>query len=448
MRGYPAVSLLVLAFLLCGCSYRENAPGAAGAQTEPQSTEQSESAQTDLPEELSGEWYLLDFSGENEPQRWEFRSDGVLAAGEEEREWELKKRVFGNDILLIDGKRYEFTTSDQAQALCICDVGGGVAYALFSPDSSRYREYLLQQEENSLKKRIAEECADLFEAYPDKDDWLGHVGSTNIPLLADEDYITRSVEDGEFHVATASDLASAAWYLNTQDCRHTVIYIDADIDLSGVDWKPIGWYSGDGRDHPFTGGIAGNGHTISNMTVDTDLYGGFLGWETACTVIDLNFDNAEVNGNYCGVLAGQAIMGTYYNINITNSRVNGSNCGSMLGWDANTVKENCTADVLVNGEAFEFLSYNEYEKSKIVIDDPVEITIDENHTVTRPEVEGYTNLGWMVFYNGEQVLHRNAENELSYTYFMNEPGTYEIYLTAFVSGQYVPISNTVSYTLE
>ena len=120
----------------------------------------------------------------------------------------------------------------------------------------------------------------------------------------------------------------------------------------------------------------------------------------------------------------------------------------MLGWDANTTKKNCSAEVKVNGEEFEFLSYNEYEKSKIVISDPVEITIDENHTVTRPEVEGYTNLGWMVFYNGEQVLHRNAENELSYTYFLHEPGTYEIYLTAFVSGQYVPISNTVSYTLE
>ena len=54
----------------------------------------------------------------------------------------------------------------------------------------------------------------------------------------------------------------------------------------------------------------------------------------------------------------------------------------------------------------------------------------------------------MVFYNGEQVLHRNAENELSYTYFYTAPGEYEIYLTAYVHGQYVPISNTVSYTIQ
>ena len=84
-----------------------------------------------------------------------------------------------------------------------------------------------------------------------------------------------------------------------------------------------------------------------------------------------------------------------------------------------------------------------------MIENPVTITIDENYTVTRPEVEGYANLGWMVLKDGEQVLHRNAEGELSYCYFGNEPGhSYEIYLTAFVQGQYVPISNIIEYTVE
>ena len=55
----------------------------------------------------------------------------------------------------------------------------------------------------------------------------------------------------------------------------------------------------------------------------------------------------------------------------------------------------------------------------------------------------------MVFEDGKEVLHRNAENELSYQYFGNNPGhRYEIYLTAYVQGQYVPISNTIEYTVE
>ena len=197
--------------------------------------------------------------------------------------------------------------------------------------------------------------------------------------------------------------------------------------------------------------VSGNGHTISNMTINSDDSDvGFIGWETFCLVEDIRFDNANVSGrSNVAVVTGQAIGGSYSNITITNSTVTGSGAGSMLGWDANCSKKNCTADVIVNGEPFGFLSYNDKEKSGIVIENPVTITIDEQtHEVTRPEVEGYYNLGWMVFYNGEQVLHRNAENEYSYTYFLYDPGYYEIYLTAFVQGQYVPISNTVSYTID
>ncbi len=446
MSRSPAALILVPAMLLCGCSHNSaGAPGAAPA--EPGSAEQLVNVEADVPEELSGEWYLLDFSGISEPQKWEFRSGGVLVAGDEEREWKLRNSIFRrSDKIYIDGERYEFTRLDDA--IYIYKLDAGSVYSLYTADSEQYREYLKQQEAKRRNEQIKAECAGLFEAYPDTDGWLEFVGGTNIPLLADVDYITRSAEEGSFHVSTVNELASAAWYLNTQDCDYMNIYLEADIDLSGVEWKPIGWYSGDGRDHPFCGGIAGNGHTISNMTVNTDLYGGFLGWETGCGVAHLNFDRAEVNGDYCGVLAGQAIMGSFYNVNITNSVVNGSNCGSMLGWDANTTKDKCTADVLVNGEEFGYLSFNDKEKSEIVIENPVEITISEDHTVTRPEVSGYTNLGWLVKIDGVQVLHRNAENELSYCYFGSDPGHYEVCLTAFVSGQYVPISNIVRYTIE
>ena len=55
----------------------------------------------------------------------------------------------------------------------------------------------------------------------------------------------------------------------------------------------------------------------------------------------------------------------------------------------------------------------------------------------------------MVYENGKEMLHRNAEGELSYRYFGNEPGhSYEIYLSAYVKGQYVPISNIIKYTVE
>lgn len=126
----------------------------------------------------------------------------------------------------------------------------------------------------------------------------------------------------------------------------------------------------------------------------------------------------------------------------------GSSAGSLLGYEAGVTLKNCSANVMVNGEQFDFLSWNEKEKSEIIIEDPVTITMDAEYTVTRPDVTGYQNLGWTVIYNGEVVLERNAENEYSYQYYRTDPGTYEIYLSAYVSGQYVPISNTLSYSIR
>ena len=78
----------------------------------------------------------------------------------------------------------------------------------------------------------------------------------------------------------------------------------------------------------------------------------------------------------------------------------------------------------------------------------IEITLDDDNTVTRPSVSGYENLGWIVKYNGEQVLDRNAKNELTYKYYRTMPGTYEIYVTAWKDREYVQISNTVTYTIQ
>ena len=219
--------------------------------------------------------------------------------------------------------------------------------------------------------------------------------------------------------------------------------LTADIDLSGYEWAPIGW----SNNHPFNGFINGNNYTISNLEINSDGQNvGFIGWETFSRVVDLNIINAKISGGTrVAVMTGQAISGSYENCYVQGV-VNGSTAGSMHGHSTSDLL-NCTADVIVNGEEFNFLTSNEKEISEIEVENLVEITIDENYTVTRPEVTGYKNLGWHVSYNGQEVLSRNAENEYSYTYFLTSPGDYEIYLDAWVSGQYVPISNTVKYTI-
>ncbi len=449
-RIFGAVLAAICAAAFSGCESRDSVQGSPAAAAGFVQTEETENtaetgedvdavdaAEAAVPEILSGAW----FNAENMEEKWTFGEGGVLTVGNEEHTYSLRRSLLSGEILKIDGKSYGFSVYGNSDFYIYERGSGAPVFTLYSEDNDKYVQYL-------RNKSIESECADLLDRYPDKDGWIDSINCGDIPFLADADYIDKSLKEGIFRAATPEQLASYCWFVNTQEQGLTVLDITGDIDLSGYEWAPMGWSD----DHAFCGYVGGNGHTIKNMTINCSVVGydaGFIGWETFCCVFDLAFDGAKVNGgNAAGVVAGQAIGGNYQNITITNSSVDGNCAGSMLGWDANTTKKNCSADVLVNGEKFEFLSYNEYEKSKIVIEDPVEITIDENHTVTRPEVEGYTNLGWMVFYNGEQVLHRNAENELSYTYFLTEPGQYEIYLTAFVSGQYVPISNTVSYTIE
>ena len=80
--------------------------------------------------------------------------------------------------------------------------------------------------------------------------------------------------------------------------------LGADLDLSGIDWTPIGQ---DGNS-AFTGTLYGNGHTISNLTVDTQggnyagLFGSLKGTVTGVRLVN----PAVTGGGYVGALAGQA----------------------------------------------------------------------------------------------------------------------------------------------
>lgn len=436
MRRIMALFLAITAAAaLSGCEYRGSVTAADQAAADAGQEPDSLGDLTDRSDEFVGEWLE-----EGSSDRWLFDNNGELTINGEPHRYSARWSLFGGNVLTIDGEHCSYRMRGNGT---ISLQYSGSLVTLCGEDSEEYKSALRDE-------RLENECAQLLKRYPDNDGWLKRYNGGDIPFLADPDYIDSSCAQGGFLVSTPQQLASAVWYVNTQEAFLPIIVLEADIDLSGYEWAPMGW-NGGAHDHPFGGIVTGNGHTISGMTInETSGDVGFIGWETYCAVEGITFDKATVNGSGCvGVVAGQAIGGSYTDITIKNSAVTGSQAGSMLGWDANTRKKGCTADATVNGEPFAFLSFNEKEKSEIVIENPVVITLDEQtHEVTRPEVEGYTNLGWMVFLNGEQMLHRNAENEYSYTYFLNEPGYYEIYLTAFVSGQYVPISNTVSYTID
>lgn len=435
---------LICTIFLCSCNHSAAGDSAIIEQVEIETTSTTVSETTVASENssvvniLKGYWVNIDKPFE----QWAFKDNGILEITGEEHTYSVTHDGTDKSLTVDGNTSYSFYIIYSDCLILTAENDDEITlYAEGSPEIIEARRVWKFKESN----------AELFEKFPDSDGWMESCDYGDIPELADADYIEKSLADGIFFVSTPEELASFNYYVNTfTGSQFLFMQLQNDIDLDGYNWVPMGWSGyGASGDHPFTCWVDGNGHTIKNMSIvsdDSDI--GFIGWETFCCVTNITFENAFVSGgSNTGIITGQAIGGSYENCHVSGTVI-GRCAGSLLGYDANCSKKNCTADVIVNGESFDFLSWNDKEKSEIVIENPVEITIDETYTVTRPEVEGYQNLGWHIFYNGEQVLHRNAENELSYQYFMQEPGTYEIYLSAYVSGQYVPISNIITYTIE
>lgn len=280
-------------------------------------------------------------------------------------------------------------------------------------------------------------------------DWERECDTGSIMELANKAWAMENAP--EFHISDAAELASVVWYVNGV-CEDGIVavFLENDIDLTGYDWKSMGW-TNVGTKHQFSGLVDGQGHTINGMTINSGYEDtGFIGYGLGASVKDISFTNADVSSTGCtGIAGGQLYMcGEWGNV-YTQGKVCGGNedYGAIVGRETDITFRDCTADVTVDGESFEYLSYRQKREAEVEIVETFNLTISEDHTVTRDQHEGFCNLGWTVKYNDVEVLDRNAENELSYRYFDDSPGKYTIYLTAYINGTYIRVSNIIEYTI-
>lgn len=74
-----------------------------------------------------------------------------------------------------------------------------------------------------------------------------------------------------------------------------------------------------------------------------------------------------------------------------------------------------------------------------------QLSVDGSQNLTRTQGT-HTMLTWVIEEDGQIVLERGAENELSYHYFAYTPGKrYHTWLKAFIDGRYQRVSPVVSY---
>ena len=164
--------------------------------------------------------------------------------------------------------------------------------------------------------------------------WAGAATYTNAnvnpsAMLADNHRTARAVWGRA--ILSRADLAAVA-------SNPSGIYgLGADIDLGGEPWTPLfqDTYT------PFTGTIYGQGHVISNLTVDTDggSYNGLFGCLGAgATISDLTLVNPVVKGGYCtGALAGYANDATVTRCSAIGAKVeaSGERAGGLVGFVEN-----------------------------------------------------------------------------------------------------------------
>lgn len=168
--------------------------------------------------------------------------------------------------------------------------------------------------------------------------------------------------------------------------------LNADIDISDIEWKPIGNIS-----NRFNGALVGNGHSITGLTIrsNSERGTGFFGILGAnAKISDVSFDDVYIETNNLtdvGAVAGLN-YGTIFNIKVHGTVISfndGSNIGGIVGRSFGSVYD-CESNVIVKGQnnVGGVIGSYEFSSPNLVFSDCKNINV----------VNGTTNVGGVVGY--------------------------------------------------
>lgn len=134
--------------------------------------------------------------------------------------------------------------------------------------------------------------------------------------------------DGVYHIYNATGLLH--WASQT-DCLTSNVILENDIDMTGLDWTPLGTNLENG----YSGTFDGNSKTIKGLTINSENgnVGFFATLATYSKVKNAIFTDASVkggSGSVTGVVAGTN-LGIIDNCDINNSIVWGLTAGGITG---------------------------------------------------------------------------------------------------------------------
>ena len=162
-------------------------------------------------------------------------------------------------------------------------------------------------------------------------DWqAGKEYTYTVSLATAEDPGYTVSEDGRTYTVTTAD-GLLAWNEAVQKDMTLNCTLADNIDLTGIDWTPIGDY-----DNRYTGTFDGGNHTITGLTINQ--YGNYVGMidflDSGGTVQNLTLENVNITG---GDIVGSVVGDNYGTVTAcyhASGNVSGtSNVGGVVGYN-------------------------------------------------------------------------------------------------------------------
>ena len=175
------------------------------------------------------------------------------------------------------------------------------------------------------------------------------------------DPFAPGTEGNPYAISTVEDLKA----MGSQLIEGSIVYfsLENDIDMSGVtDWTPANAFE------PYKKfDFNGNGHTISNFTGTTSLFGGVVGKLHDLEVSNANITNASGPVGIIGAYGGSddapvEVSHVYVSGKITNTAAHGT--GGLFGIIIDATIDACSADVTIVSTKYDSGGIYGYDNTK------------------------------------------------------------------------------------
>ena len=178
-----------------------------------------------------------------------------------------------------------------------------------------------------------------------------------VPMTA---FAEENEQSNKTSITTVDELLQFAKAVDNgeyDDKTDAVVSLDADLDLTGVAWKPIGSvFDGDGNLlHYFSGKFYGNGHTISNLDFSENYgkaeypvfgffsvaYGAEISGLTIQGKLDVSNSGYVYFGTVAGVSADSKISDCVSDVSFTDTDKYINGTAALCGYAINSTIEHC-----------------------------------------------------------------------------------------------------------